>query len=86
MSAKINSPFLLSGRIYLPKDTDEDRELVIMHEMSHLKRGDEVYRMLGYLILAAYWFNPLVWLAYHFLCKDIEMAADEKVINELDGM
>ena len=85
LSAKINSPFLLSGRIYLPKDADEDRELVIMHEMSHLKRGDEVYRMLGYLILAAYWFNPLVWLAYHFLCKDIEMAADEKVINELDG-
>ena len=59
----------------------EEREFVLAHERTHLKRGDQFWKPLGYLLLAVYWFNPLFWLAYFLLCRDIESACDERVIR-----
>ena len=85
----IDSPFILGvfrPRIYLPSDmTGEEMEYVLAHERSHLKRRDHWWKPIGYLLLAVYWFNPLVWLAYVLLCRDIELACDEKVVKEMDA-
>ena len=83
----VNSPFVLGiiePKIYLPFHMDEqDMEHVIAHERAHLKRKDHVWKPLGFLLLTIHWFNPLMWLAYILLCRDIELACDEKVIKEL---
>ena len=83
----ISTPFILGvfrPKIYLPSAIDElDAEFVISHERAHLRRFDHVWKPLGFLILALHWFNPLVWLAYVLLCRDIEFACDEKVIKQL---
>lgn len=84
---RIPSPFLLGifrPRIYLPSCLPEnDREFVIAHENAHIRRKDHWWKPLGFLLLTVYWFNPLMWVAYIFLCRDIEFACDEKVMNEL---
>ena len=83
----IASPFVLGvlrPRIYLPYHMDSrDREQVIAHEQAHLRRGDHVWKPLGFLLLTIHWFNPLLWLSYVLLCRDIELACDEKVIKNL---
>ena len=83
----IDSPFVLGvlrPRIYLPYHMDSrDREQVIAHEQAHLRRGDHVWKPLGFLLLTIHWFNPLLWLSYVLLCRDIELACDEKVIKNL---
>ena len=83
----VTSPFILGigkPRIYLSSSMDEAQmESVIAHENAHIRRFDPLWKLLGYLLLAGYWFNPLSWLAYHFLCKDIELACDEKVVRTL---
>ncbi|MBQ3081803.1 MAG: hypothetical protein IJC49_05055 [Clostridia bacterium] len=83
----IDTPFILGivrPRIYLPSSlTAEDREYVIAHERAHLKRRDHFWKPLGFLLLTVYWFNPVLWAAYVLLCKDIELATDEKVIKAL---
>ncbi|MBQ8869136.1 MAG: hypothetical protein IJ027_05400 [Oscillospiraceae bacterium] len=83
----IDTPFILGvfrPRIYLPSSMSEaDAEYVIAHEKAHLKRLDHLWKPLGFLILAVYWFNPVLWLAYFLLCRDIEFACDEKVIGSL---
>ena len=83
----IDSPFVLGvlrPRIYLPYHMDSrDREQVIAHEQAHLCRGDHVWKPLGFLLLTIHWFNPLLWLSYVLLCRDIELACDETVIREL---
>lgn len=80
----IPSPFILglvSPRIYLPSGiTREEARSVIAHERAHIARFDHIWKPLGYLILCVHWFNPFVWMAYILLCRDIEMACDEKVI------
>ena len=85
----VKSPFILGvfkPKIYIPFGMDEEtRSYVIAHENAHLKRRDHWIKPLGFLILAIYWFNPLVWAAYVLLCRDIEMACDEKVVAEMDG-
>lgn len=58
---------------------------VIAHEHAHLARRDHWWKVLGYLVLALHWFNPLVWVAYILFCRDIELACDEKVVKGLDG-
>ena len=82
---RIDSPFLLGlfrPRIYLPSSlASEDAAYVIAHEKAHLQRKDHLWKPLGFLILMVYWFNPLIWLAYVLLCRDIELACDEKVIR-----
>ena len=84
---RVHSPFLLGffrPRIYLPSDLPEtDKPYVISHEQAHIRRKDHWWKPLGFLLLTVYWFNPLMWVAYIFLCRDIEFACDEKVIREL---
>ncbi len=83
----VDTPFILGvirPRIYLPSSMNEaDRAFVIAHEQAHLRRLDHVWKPLGFLLLTVYWFNPLLWLGYVLLCRDIELACDEKVIREL---
>lgn len=87
LCGQIDSPFLLGllrPRIYLPEGLDgESRACVLAHERAHLRRGDHWIKLLAYLLLAVYWFQPLVWIAYVLLCRDIELACDERVIREL---
>lgn len=83
----VSSPFILGvirPRIYLPFGLEAGaQEMVLAHERAHLRRGDQLWKPLGYLILTAYWFNPVCWLAYILFCRDIEAACDEKVVREL---
>ena len=83
----VDTPFILGvirPRIYLPSSmSDSDRAFVIAHEQAHLRRLDHVWKPLGFLLLTVYWFNPLLWLGYILLCRDIELACDEKVIRQL---
>ncbi|MEA4823759.1 MAG: M56 family metallopeptidase [Clostridiaceae bacterium] len=82
------SPFILGilhPRIYLPYTlSDADMSSVIAHEQAHLRRRDHLIKPLGFLLLSVYWFHPLVWLAYALLCRDIELACDERVIRDLN--
>ena len=86
-SENVSSPFVLgiiNPRIYLPFSMNEqDLEHVVAHEQAHIRRKDHWWKPLGFLLLTIYWFNPLMWLAYVLLCRDIELACDEKVIKEL---
>lgn len=86
-SELVRSPFVLGvikPKIYIPYKTDEDYlKLVIAHEQAHIKRFDHLFKPLGFLLLSVHWFNPLLWVAYVFLCRDIESACDEKVIKDL---
>lgn len=85
----IKSPFVLGflrPRIYIPSSlTEYEKEYVIAHENAHIKRRDYVIKPLGYMLLSLHWFNPLVWVAYIFLCRDIESACDERVVSKLDA-
>ena len=84
----ISSPFILGvvkPHIYLPSDLDEvQRQNVLAHEQAHLARRDHWWKPLGFALLAVYWFNPVLWLAYTLLCRDIELACDERVIRTMD--
>ena len=86
-SENVSSPFVLgiiNPRIYLPFSMNEqDLEHVVAHEQAHIRRKDHWWKPLGFLLLTIYWFNPLMWLAYVLLCRDIELACDEKVIKKL---
>lgn len=81
----IESPFILGfvkPRIYIPSSMpSEQTAFVLAHERAHIKRRDYIWKPLGFLLLSVYWFNPVMWLAYILLCKDIELACDEKVIS-----
>ena len=85
----ISSPFILGivkPRIYLPSGLDEvQRQNVLAHERAHLARYDHWWKPLGFVLLAVYWFNPLLWLAYALFCRDIELACDERVIRTMDA-
>lgn len=85
----VDSPFVfgvVKPSIYLPMHMDEGTAAhVIAHERAHLARRDHWWKVLGYLVLALHWFNPLVWVAYILFCRDIELACDEKVVKGLDG-
>ena len=85
----VDSPFVfgvMKPNIYLPMHMDEGTAAyVIAHERAHLARRDHWWKVLGYLVLALHWFNPLVWVAYILFCRDIELACDEKVVKGLDG-
>ena len=87
-SERIASPFVLGifrPRIYLPYGINQqDMVYVIAHEKAHIRRKDHWWKPLGFLLLTIHWFNPLMWLAYILLCRDIELACDEKVIKTLE--
>ena len=85
----IRSPFILGSlrpKIYLPTGlTEEQTAYVLAHENAHLRRRDHLWKPLGFWVLTVYWFNPLLWVAYILLCRDIEQACDEKVIASMDN-
>ena len=86
---EVPSPFILGivhPRIYLPSALDEaQRGSVLSHERAHLARRDHWWKPLGFALLAVYWFNPLLWLAYTLLCRDIELACDERALCGMDA-
>ena len=86
---EVPSPFILGivhPCIYLPSALDEaQRGSVLSHERAHLARRDHWWKPLGFALLAVYWFNPLLWLAYTLLCRDIELACDERVLRGMDA-
>ncbi|MDE7326377.1 MAG: M56 family metallopeptidase [Lachnospiraceae bacterium] len=85
-SENVFSPFvfgLFHPRIYLPFGMDDKlMENVLLHEKAHIARHDHLGKILGYLLLCLYWFQPLCWVAYLLLCRDIEFACDERVIRK----
>ena len=84
----ISTPFILgivNPKIFLPSDLDERTAVsVLAHEQAHLRRGDHLWKPLGYVLLSIYWFNPLCWVAYFLFCRDVEQACDEAVIERMD--
>lgn len=88
-SEAVVSPFVLGvikPKIYLPFNMNgQDMNHVIAHERAHIRRKDHFWKPLGFLILTLHWFNPMVWLGYILLCRDIELACDEKVVKELNN-
>ena len=88
-SENVSSPFVLGiikPRIYLPFNMNEqDMEHVVAHEQAHIRRKDHWWKPLGFFLLTIHWFNPLIWWAYVLLCRDIELACDEKVIKGLSN-
>jgi len=86
-SEKVTSPFVLGffrPRIYLPYSLgEESAEHVIAHETAHIRRRDHWWKPIGYILLTVHWFNPVMWLAYILLCRDIESACDEKVVRDM---
>ncbi len=87
-SEAVSSPFVLGlirPRIYLPFCVkEEDLAYVVAHEKAHIARRDHWWKPLGFVLLSIYWFNPVLWVAYIFLCRDIELACDERVIRDRD--
>ncbi len=88
-SEQVASPFVLGvfrPKIYLPFHLDEQAMThILAHEQAHIRRKDHWWKPLGFLLLTFHWFNPLLWLAYVLLCRDMELACDERVIKELDN-
>lgn len=88
-SEAVASPFVLGiikPKIYLPFNlSEQDMVHVIAHEQAHIRRRDHWWKPLGFAVLTLHWFNPLVWLGYVLLCRDIELACDEKVVKELNN-
>ncbi len=84
----INEPFIfgvLRPKIYLPSCLKpEELHHVLAHEEAHLQRKDNLWKPLAFLLLALYWFDPMLWIAYHYFCRDMEVACDEAVIRNLD--
>ncbi len=87
-SEKVDSPFVFGffkPRIYLPFSLEEgNRSYVIAHEKMHIRNKDYLLKPIAFIILAVYWFNPLIWLAYYLFCKDLELACDEWVIWNIE--
>lgn len=87
-SESVSSPFVLGlirPRIYLPENMDAvSMSYVIAHEEAHLRRLDHLWKPFGFLLLAVHWFNPLIWIGYILLCRDIEMACDERVVRGMN--
>lgn len=90
LSEFVDTPFIfgvLRPRIYLPSGMPEAlREPVTAHENAHLTRRDHLWKLLAYVLLTVYWFHPLCWAAYVLFCRDMELACDEKVIRNYDGV
>lgn len=87
-SEQVDSPFVLGlfrPTIYLPYRIEPgDLAQVVAHERAHLARGDHWWKALGFALLSVYWFHPLLWVAYHLFCRDMEAACDQRVIRGMD--
>jgi len=88
-SEMVSAPVVMgfvNPKIYLPFNVKQlDVNYIIAHEQTHIRRRDHWWKLLGFVLLTLHWFNPLVWIAYALLCRDIEMACDEAVIRDLDN-
>ena len=89
MCDSIDSPFILGiifPKIYVPSNmTDTQKSAVIAHEQMHIRHGDHLWKMLGFVILSVYWWNPLIWVAYILFCRDIELICDEAVVRKMES-
>ena len=85
LSDRIDAPFILGlfpPRVYLPADMEPSlRASALAHERSHLRRGDPLWKLLGWLILSVFWFSPFLWLCWFLFCRDLELSCDERVIR-----
>lgn len=83
----LQTPFVLGffhPKIYLPQGlSDRERAYILAHEQTHIRRRDYLIKPLAFLVLCVHWFNPLVWLAFLLLGKDMEMSCDERVLKDL---
>lgn len=83
----VTSPFVfgfVNPKVYLPFSlTGQELTYVIAHEQAHIKRKDHLWKLLGFCMLALYWYHPLLWVAYFLFCRDMELACDERVIKDL---
>lgn len=86
---RITSPFVLGflrPKIYIPAGLpDAEREYILLHERTHLRRGDHIVKLISFLALAAHWFNPLMWISYRLMVRDMEMSCDERVMKTAGG-
>ena len=72
----------LFPKVYIPSDLEESKKrFILLHERTHMKRGDSVFRLLAYMALAIHWFNPFVWIAFHLSEADMELSCDEAVMR-----
>lgn len=87
LADEITTPFvmgLIRPKIYLPSDTEEHQmPYLILHEKHHIRRGDHIFKALAFLALSIHWFNPLVWIAFIYASRDMEMSCDEAVVKKL---
>lgn len=83
----LTTPFVLGivrPRIYIPFHLSaEEKPYILAHETYHIRRGDPIVRLLAFVLLAAYWINPFVWIAYVLMIRDMEMSCDEAVLLQL---
>jgi len=88
-SENISSPFVLGvikPKIYIPYGLEgKSLEYIISHERAHVCRYDHWWKPIGFLILTLHWFNPIIWISYIFLCRDIEFACDERVVGNMSS-
>lgn len=86
LSDYVPTPFVtgvIRPRIYLPSSLQEkEMDYIILHERTHIRRGDHIIRMLSFFTLTVYWFHPLIWAAYYLSGKDMEMSCDEAVMRK----
>ena len=81
-SDTVDTPFVLNSDIYLPLGlTGEDRRYVLLHEQAHIDHSDSLFMGFAWLALSLHWFNPVLWLAYRLVCRDVEAACDQRVIE-----
>ncbi len=87
IAENLTTPFVcgfLAPKIYLPSALEgEEKAYILLHEQIHIKRGDHIVKLLGYLALCMHWFNPLVWAAFFLSGRDMEMSCDEAVIRKM---
>lgn len=85
----IEVPFVMGvfrPNIYLPLEiTEDERRHILLHEQNHIRRHDYQVKLLAVLLLSVYWFHPLVWLAYHLMCEDMEMSCDERAVQGMSS-
>lgn len=90
LSDEVDSPFILGifrPRIYIPFGlSDEEKEYVLAHEENHIKRADHIVKAFAFAVLCVHWFNPLCWLAFVLMSRDLEMSCDEKVLSQRSGI
>jgi beta-lactamase regulating signal transducer with metallopeptidase domain len=84
----LKTPFvlgLIKPKIYLPVGLNAtERSYILLHEQTHIHRKDHIIKVLAFLILSVHWFNPLVWIAFMLMSKDMELSCDERVLKEMD--